>query len=72
MTIPLEHGDNAVAIAVTSRNPTVKTYNVNIRRAGLPVRLTSLAFTGGLLVKSGGAGTLRFEPRHFEVTRRAC
>ena len=68
VVVPLEHGDNEVSIAVTSRNPTTKTYAVNIRRAGLPVRLTSLGFTGGLLVKSGGAGTLYFEPRHFEYT----
>ena len=68
VSVPLEHGDNEVSIAVTSRNPTTKTYTVNIRRAGLPVRLTSLGFTGGLLVKSGGAGTLYFEPRHFEYT----
>ena len=68
VTIPLEHGDNPVSISVTSRNPTTKTYAVNVMRAGLPVRLTSLTLGGGALVKSGGDGRIGFDPSHFEYT----
>ena len=68
VAVPLEHGDNPVSIAVTSRNPTTKTYAVNVMRAGLPVRLTSLTLGGGALVKSGGDGRIGFDPSHFEYT----
>ena len=68
VTIPLEHGDNPVSISVTSRNPTTKTYAVNVMRAGLPVRLASLTLGGGALVKSGGDGRIGFDPSHFEYT----
>ena len=68
VAVPLEHGDNPVSISVTSRNPTTKTYAVNVMRAGLPVRLTSLTLGGGALVKSGGDGRIGFDPSHFEYT----
>ena len=68
VTVPLEHGDNPVSISVTSRNPTTKTYAVNVMRAGLPVRLASLTLGGGALVKSGGDGRIGFDPSHFEYT----
>ena len=68
VSVPLEHGDNPVSISVTSRNPTTKTYAVNVMRAGLPVRLMSLTLGGGALVKSGGDGRIGFDPSHFEYT----